>query len=142
MHSKWAVHGTQLATVLLVLVSMYYVHKLSWNQCTSSLLVNQTLIINNQSINQYKHSTALAFYFIDKPTESLPSFQSMYPWCLNSNSQHTLLTTGQRKISRCSKNREINSRWHQSSVQYSVTTVQPIQMILFPASSCKTVKRR
>ena len=49
---------------------------------------------------------ALAFYFIDKPTESLPSFQSMYPWCLNS---HTLLTTGQRKISRCSKNREINS---------------------------------
>ena len=28
---------------------------------------------------------ALAFHFIDKPTESLPSFQSMYPWCLNSN---------------------------------------------------------
>ena len=64
MHSKWAVHGTQLATVLLVLVSMYYVHvhKLSWNQCTSSLLVNQTLIINNQSINQYKHSTDAKAY--------------------------------------------------------------------------------
>ena len=60
---------------------------------------------------------ALAFYFIDKPTESLPSFQSMYPWCLNSNSQHTLLTTGQRKISRCSKNREINSTVNFTSVE-------------------------
>ena len=33
----------------------------------------------------------------------------MYPWCLNSNSQHTLPTTGQRKIARCSKKRKINS---------------------------------
>ena len=28
--------------------------------------------------------------FIDKPTESLPSFQSMYPWCLNSNTLSSL----------------------------------------------------
>ena len=41
----------------------------------------------------------------------------MYPWYLNSNSQHTLLTTGQWKIARCSKKRKINSTVNFTSVE-------------------------
>ena len=57
----------------------------------------------------------------------------MYLWCPNSNSQHTLLTTGQWKNSRCSKNREMHddadALMPTTSSRVSVCTISTVSII-------------